>query len=206
MRASLDHPNAYMLRSACRLLFLALALPCLAQPVKVGNAAFEPSFYLVGHKVKLNGVGTGKIEQGNDFAAGLYLVKTARSLPEAVASPGPKRFQLQMLREVDSQALGKLLSNTLNTNVPRTELYGCLPGLAQIGEAFGAKKKLAVGDQFSLDSVMGQGTHVLINGERVGVIKGPEFFGCILKAYLGDQPADAALKKGLLTPPPAGKS
>ena len=191
-----------MLRTACRLLPLLLVLPCAAKPLQVEGASFEPSFYLVGHKVKLNGVGTGQIEQAKSYAAGLYLVKTARNLPEAIASPGPKRLEMRMLREIDSQELGKQLSNTLNSNVPRSELYACLPGLAQIGEAFGAKKRMAAGDQFSLDSVMSQGTYIMINGERVGQIKGPEFFGCVLKAYLGDQPGDAALKKALLTPPP----
>ena len=192
-----------MIRLACRLLPLLLVLPCAAKPLQVEGASFEPSFYLVGHKVKLNGLGTGQIEQqAKSYAAGLYLVKTARNLPEAIASPGPKRLELRMLREIDSQQLGRQLSNTLNSNVPRAELYGCLPGLAQIGEAFGAKKRLAVGDQFSLDSVMSQGTYIMINGERVGQIKGPEFFGCVLKAYLGEPSSDAALKKALLTPPP----
>lgn len=204
MRALLAHLFAPMLRTVCRLLPLLpllLALPCSAAPLELEGASFEPTFYLVGHKVKLNGVGSGEIDQTKSFAAGLYLVKPARSLSEAMASPGPKRLELRMLREINSQQLGKLLSNTLSSNVPRAELSACLSGLAQIGEAFGAKKRLASGDQFSLDSVMGQGTHIVINGERVGQIKGPEFFGCILKAYLGDQPVDTALRKALLTPP-----
>ncbi len=195
-----------MLRTACRLLPLLIALPALAQPVKVEGASFESSFYLVGHKVKLNGVGTGQIDQqAKSYAAGLYLVKTARNLPEAIASPGPKRLELRMLREIESQSLGRQLSTTLSQHVPRAELSACLSGLAQIGEAFGAKKRLAAGDQFSLDAVMGQGTHVLINGERVATIKGTEFFGCVLRAYLGEPPGDAALRRGLLTPPPPAK-
>lgn len=192
-----------MLRFACRLLPLLIALPCAAQSVQIEGAGFVPDFYLVGHKVKLNGVGTGQIDQTKSFAAGLYLSRTARNLGEAVAAPGPKRLELRMLREVESQTLGRQLSSTLNSNVPRGELSACLSGLAQIGEAFGAKKRLAVGDQFSLDSVMSQGTYIMINGERVGQIKGPEFFGCVLKAYLGDGPSDPALRKALLTPPPA---
>ncbi|MFN4115363.1 MAG: chalcone isomerase family protein [Inhella sp.] len=190
-----------MRRFLALLLPLFLALPCAAQTVKFEGSSFETSFYLVGHKVKLNGLGVGQLDNSKGYVAALYLVKTSRSLPEAIASPGPKRLELRMLREVESQELGRQLSITLSSNVPRSELSGCLPGLAQIGEAFGAKKRLAAGDQFSMDSVMGQGTHILINGERVALVKGPEFFGCLLKAYLGDQPSNAALKRGLLSPP-----
>jgi len=189
---------------SCRLLLLALLLPTVLHAQSPADG-FEPSFYLVGHKVKLNGTGTGKVGADKSFTAGLYLVKPARTLQEAQDSPGPKSLRLQMQQDIDSQQLGTLLSQVLNSNVPRTELYDCLPGLAQIGEAFGAKKRLAAGDRFSLDSVMHQGTQINVNGQQLGMIKGPAFFNCILKGYLGDKPSDAALKKALLNPPPPGK-
>lgn len=179
-------------------------LPLLALPGSLWaqNTPFESSFYLVGHKVKLNGSGNGKVEQSDGYKAGLYLVKPARNMGEALQSPGPKRLQIQLLRDMPSNQLGLLMSQTLNANLSSSEIGGCLPGLGAIGEAFGAKKKLAAGDLINLDGVMGQGTHIFINGEKVGSTQGPAFFECLLRGYLGNKPLDPDLKKALLTPQP----
>ena len=186
------------LRSLALLPLLALPLAGMAQ-----NGPFEPSFYLFGHKVKLNGAGNGKVDQNENYKAGLYLSKPARSLFEALQAPGPKRLQIQILRDMPSNQLGLLLSQTLNANLTGSEIGACMPGLGAIGEAFGAKKKLAAGDLISLDGVMTQGTQIFINGEKFGSTQGPAFFECLLRGYLGDKPLDPALKKALLTPPPA---
>ncbi len=176
------------------------ALPLLAQVAK--PAAFEPSFYLVGHKVKLNGTGVAQVDQAEGYKAGLYLVKPARSLDEALASPGPKRLQLQILKDMPANQLGLLLSQAMSANVGGAELSACMPGLATIGEAFGARKKLVAGDLISLDGVMGQGAHIFVNGEKLGTVPGPAFFECLLKGYLGPKPKDVDLKKSLLNPQP----
>lgn len=189
------------MRLTARLLLLPLlVLPGLLSAQTAKPAAFEESFYLVGHKVRLNGTGVGQVDQAEGYKAGLYLVKPARSLFEALASPGPKRLQLQMLKDMPSNQLGMLLSQTMSNSLTGAELSGCLPGLATIGEAFGARKKLVAGDLLSLDGVMSQGTHIHINGEKVGTVPGPAFFECLLKGYLADKPKDAGLKKALLNP------
>lgn len=187
--------------SLCLLLSLSLvSLPVLssAQPMQIEGAAFEKSFYLVGHKVWLNGAGSGSLGEAKPFVAGLYLVKPARELSEAQASPGPKRLHITLRQDLDSKQLGNLLSQTLRANMAATELAGCLPGLARLGEMLGGRKKLLAGDQLSLDGIMAQGTHVSINGQRQIVIEGPVFFECVLKGFLGPQPADAALRTALL--------
>lgn len=197
-------PLPMRLNLSAALLLGALALPGLGQSAFA--AGFEPSFYLVGHKVQLNGKGTAGVQQQpGSYEAGLYLVKPSRSLNEALASPGPKRLQLQVLRELESEQLGRVISQAISANLPQGELGACLAGIARIGEAFGAKKRLKPGDQISLDGVQTQGTHISINGERVGTVEGPAFFSCVLKGYLGEQPKDPALKKALLSPVPPAK-
>ncbi len=195
------------------LLLLALGLPLSlhAQPTATATASetapvavnFVPSFFLVGHKVKLNGLPAAGSDQSQTYAAGLYVVKASRNLAEAVASPGPKRLQMQMLREAESQLLGKLISQAFTAGVPRNEIAPCFAGLAKLGQAFSTKRKLAAGDQVSLDWVQTQGTHILINNERVGLIEGPAFFNCVLSAYVGPQSPDAKLRAALLNPQPS---
>lgn len=186
------------LRSLLALLMAALPALASTQPTEIEGATFDKSFYLVGHKVWLNGAGSGSLGDAKPFVAGLYLVKPARELGEAQASPGPKRLQLTLRQDLDSKQLGNLFSQTLRANMPATELAACLPGLAKLGEMLGGRKKLAAGDQLSLDGVMAMGTHVSINGQRVLQIDGPVFFDCVLKGFLGPQPADAPLRTALL--------
>lgn len=179
--------------------WFGLSASAQAPQLQVEGAAFDRSFYLVGHKVWLNGAGPGSLGSDKPFVAGLYLTKPARQLGDAQGAPGPKRLQLTLKQEMDSRALGNLLSQTFRSNLQATEMAACLPGLAKLGEMLGAKKKLSVGDRLSLDGVMGQGTHVAVNGERQLLIEGPVFFDCVLKGFLGPQPADAALRTALLS-------
>jgi hypothetical protein len=73
-----------------------------------------------------------------------------------------------------------------------------------MSDLFSAKKKLATGENFSVDWVPGQGTTVLINGKAQGEpIKEPEFFSALVKIWLGHSPADAQLKEALLGKSPA---
>ena len=181
---------------------LPLAQAAAQQAVTVEGANFERAFYLAGHKVFLNGAGLGSQGDAKPYAAGLYLSRPARQLGEAQAAPGPKRLQIVLKQEMDSKQLGNLLSQALRSNLTGAELAGCLTGLAQLGQMLGAKKKLAAGDQLSLDSVMGQGTHVSVNGQRQILIEGPLFFDCVLKGYLGAQPSDTALRQSLLAAMP----
>jgi hypothetical protein len=50
-----------------------------------------------------------------------------------------------------------------------------------------------------LDFVPGTGTRVIVNGQpRGSVIPGDDFFTSVLRIWIGDKPADADLKKGLI--------
>jgi hypothetical protein len=109
-----------------------------------------------------------------------------------------------MLRDIDANELGKLFTRGMQDNSPRDEFSKSIPGTIRMGEIFSAKKKLSNGESFSVEYVPNAGTSVLVNGKVMGEpIKEPEFFTGLLRIWLGQKPADAALRDALLGQKPA---
>ena len=195
-----------VLRPLLALAALAVSgtLPAAVQAqeaVRIESVTFEPHVLMVGHKLRLNGAGLNGANKGN--AAGLYLVKWARNTAEALDAPGPRRLQIRFIEPQEGKAFGAALSGALRANVPGQELPDCLPGLLRLGELLATRKTLAAGDELNLDFIPGQGTFVDVKGHRIGQIDSKPFYGCLLRAYLGDKPMDGSLKAALLA---AGKT
>ena len=195
-----------------RRLLLALATTCAvttAPPVRaqaavdVAGVRFPPTAPVGGATLLLNGAGLRTRVVVKVYAAGLYLAAKA-STPEAVlAAPGPKRMHVAMLRDIDGNDLGKLFTRGMQDNSSREDFGKSIPGTLRMAELFSAKKRLAQGENFSVEWLPGQGTQILINGKPQGEpIKEPEFFNALLRIWLGPNPADAALKDALLGLPP----
>jgi hypothetical protein len=68
-----------------------------------------------------------------------------------------------------------------------------------MADIFSAKKRLAAGENFSVDFVPGVGTSVLVNGKPQGEpVREVEFFNALMSIWLGPKPADDGLKAALL--------
>lgn len=159
---------------------------------------FERDITLVGTPLKLNGAGIRSKFFVKVYAAGLYLQTPVATSTDIYATNGPKRMKVSFLRETDASSLGKTMSQVMSDNLPREQFGKCIPGLVKIGEVFADKKKMAVGEGFTLDELPGKGTIVSINGKVAAEIAEPEFFTCLMYNYFGDRPADPKLKTALL--------
>lgn len=171
-----------------------------AQAVEVANVKYEPSADLAGQKLVLNGAGIRYKFVVKVYTAGLYLTHKANTTQEVLATPGPKRIHIQMLRDIDGNELGKLFTKGMEANAPREEFVKCINGVLKLSEVFASRKQLNTGDSFSVDYVPGVGSVLLLNGKSVMTdpIKEPEFFSALLRIWLGDKPADDGLKDALL--------
>ena len=189
----------------------AIAACCLlagpsaqAQVTDVSGVKYEPSLQLAGSKLQLNGAGVRYKVVFKVYAAGLYLATKAATPEEVLAAPGPKRLHIVMLREIDANELGKLFTRGMQDNAPREEFSKSIAGTLRMSDIFSSRKRLAVGENFSVDWVPGVGTSILVNGKAQGEpIKEPEFFSALMKIWLGKSPADALLKEALLGKVPA---
>lgn len=195
-----DKTERDMSRQILAALLLAVALPTQAQPIEVAGVKYEPAAEVAGQKLQLNGAGIRYKAVFKVYTAGLYLGAKAGTPEAALAAPGPKRLHIQMLREIDGNELGKLFTKGMEQNASRDEFAKAINGVLRIADIFATKKKLTTGENFSVEWIPGTGTVVYVNGAKVAgePIKEPEFFGVLLKIWLGKSPADDQLKDALL--------
>jgi len=187
---------------------LGWGLPgAFAQPagtaVDLAGVRFEPQIQLGGQTLVLNGAGIRYKAVFKVYAAGLYLAAKAGT-PEAVlAAPGAKRIQVVLLRSIDANEFGKILSSGIQNNASRDEFLAALPGISRMGEAASQYKQLVAGDTMTVEWVPGVGTTLFVKGKpEVGPYKEPAFFNAMAKIWLGKSPADHLLKDALLGIPP----
>jgi hypothetical protein len=167
--------------------------------VKVEGQSFDALAQVAGVELRLNGAGLRAVAWFKAFAAGLYLVRPARSTQEATAQDGPKRLQLRMLRELPAAEFNKAVRKGVARNVSAAQLQALQLRLDQFGGQVDAMDKLKAGDVVDLDLEPGRGTAMRLNGTlRGGLIAGDDFYVALLLSFLGDQPYDKKLKAGLL--------
>ena len=170
-----------------------------AQAVDVAGVRFEPSVQVGGTQLQLNGAGVRYKAIFKVYAAGLYLSGKATTPEAALAAPGPKLLQIVMLRDIDGNELGKLFTKGMEQNVAREEFSKSISGIMRMSDVFSTRKKLAAGESFAVEWVPGSGTVILVNGKPASEpIREPEFYSSLMKIWLGNSPADAALKDALL--------
>jgi len=193
----------YLVLAAASALF-ALSQHCSAQGIEVAGVKFADSLQVGDSKLRLNGAGIRYKLMFKVYAAALYLSERAAT-PEAVLkAAGPRHLQIVMLREIDANELGKLFTRGMEQNAPREEFSKSINGILRMSEIFSSRKKLQVGESFSVEWRPGTGTLISINGKPAGdPIPEPEFYSALMKIWLGNSPADPQLKDALLGKAPA---
>lgn len=186
-------------------LWAAMAAPlALAQSgAEHAGVRYPASVTVANQNLVLNGAGIRYRFVVKVYTAGLYLTAKAATTEAALATPGPKRLHVVMLRDIDGNDLGRLFTRGMQDNSSREDFGKSIPGTLRMADLFATKKRLAQGESFGVDWVPGQGTQIMLNGKPHGEpIKEPEFFQALLRIWLGQNPADAALKDALLGQPP----
>jgi hypothetical protein len=154
---------------------------------------------LAGAKLQLNGAGIRYKAIFKVNVAALYLGKKATTPEEIYAMPGPKRMSLTLLREVDSNEIGKSFTTAFTENNPKGEMSKLIPGLIKMGQIFADQKRLLAGESVTIDWIPGTGTIITIKGKVQGEpFKEVEFFNALMHIWLGPHPADFKLKDALL--------
>ncbi|MET0679772.1 MAG: chalcone isomerase family protein [Burkholderiales bacterium] len=188
-----------MKKLAAALIGLAVASVALAAEVagmklddKVRIAPNTP-------ELVLNGAGIRTRFFVKVYVGGLYLPEKKTSAPDVLALGGAKRIQLAMLRDLTAQQLADALNEGFAANNPPADQERYKGQLAELLAVMNALGQAKQGEVIALDFVPDSGTRVLVNGVAKGKpIPDEGFYRAILKVWLGDKPADADLKRGLL--------
>ncbi len=184
-----------LLLSLCSSLLLAQsALALDVAGVKIDEAAKVANVDL-----RLNGAGVRHKAFFKVYVAALYLPEKKDNVNEILSMNGPRRLTLSMLREVSSEAFGQSFMEGLNKNSSKTEKSKIILQMLRFGEMFAAIPELKKGDVVAVEWVPNVGSICTLNGKRVAEpFPDIAFFNALLKIWLGDNPADANLKRALL--------
>ena len=186
-------------KCAVALAGVMLSLGALAAQVDVAGVKLEDTAEVAGSKLQLNGAGVRYKAIFKVYVGALYVGKKIATPEEFYAATGPKRMSITMLRDIDSNELGKAFTKGFEENTPKNEMSKLIPGLIRMGQVFGDQKKLAAGDTFTNDWIPGVGMVMTIKGKVQGEpFKEPEFFNALMRIWLGPNPADWKLKDAML--------
>lgn len=178
---------------------LILSVGVFAAPVDVAGIKVEDTIDLQGTKLQLNGAGVRYKAVFKVYVAALYVGKKVATPEEFYAATGPKRMSITMLREIESNELGKAFTKGFEENAPKGEMAKLIPGLIRMGQVFADQKKLVAGDTFTNDWIPGTGLVITIKGKTQGEpFKEQEFFNALMRIWLGPNPADWKLKDALM--------
>ena len=178
---------------------LCVTLGASAQPVEREGVKFEPTAQVGGAALQLNGAGVRTRAIFKVYAAGLYVPAKSNSAAELLAQKGPRRLSLTMLRSVDADSFAGPLNDGLRNNHTEAQVAAFKPQIDALNAAMKAVEEAKKGDVIHFEYLPDSGTRITVNGQPKGSsIPGEEFFTAMLRIWLGDKPADADLKKGLL--------
>lgn len=181
---------------------LILSVGALAAQIDVAGIKLEDTVDINGSKLQLNGAGVRYKTVLKVYVAALYLGKKVATPEEFFAATGPKRISITMLRDIDSNELGKAFTRGFEENAPRGEMTKLIPGLVRMGQVFADQKKLLAGETFTNDWIPGVGTVITVKGKVQGEpFKEAEFYHAMMQIWLGSTPADWKLKDALLGKP-----
>lgn len=172
-----------------------------ALAAEVAGIKFAETQKVGGKDVQLNGLGIRNKFIVKVYATALYLQEKKSTVEEVFAAEGPRRLQLIMMRDISSEDFGNAFMSGINNNLDNKDKTKIVAQISKFGEMFAQIEGLKKGDVLNLDWVPGTGTLCFLNGKQISEAS-PDivFYNAILKIWLGNKPADAALKPKLLAP------
>ena len=176
----------------------SLLLCCLARAAEVEGVNLADKVQVSGTELTLNGAGVRTRVFFKVYVGALYLQKKAGSTDAVLGDAGAKRIAMHMLRDLEAEQLFSALNEGLKKNHAPDQLARLEPQVKQLEGIFNAVKAAKKGDVILLDYLPGAGTRVTVRGDDKGTSTGEDFNRALLRIWLGEQPADASLKKAML--------
>ena len=162
----------------------------------IGGVKLADKTSVGGQELVLNGGAVRTKAIFKVYVGSLYLPAKATDLA-AVLAKGPRRIQMNLLRDLSADQLLEALNDGLKDNNSAAELAAVKAQADQLGSIMKSFGEVKEGNVVTLDFVDGA-TVVTLNGAAKGTIPGEPFNRALTKIWLGDKPAQADLKKAML--------
>lgn len=179
-------------------LWAAAALP-QANAASLEGLRFEDAVKVANRELQLNGLGVRAVFVFKAYVAGLYLGNKTSVSQEVLHQPGPKRIQMRMLMEIGAPDIKKALVDGMQKNVSEAQWAAMQDRVAQFTRTIESIGVAKPGDTINLDYVPERGLMLAVNDvTKGGAISGSDFYNALLEIFVGDNPVDTRLKKGML--------
>jgi hypothetical protein len=182
-----------------RLLSVVLTLVAASvAAMELAGVTMPDTVTVNGSTLKLNGMGVRKKLFIKVYVGGLYLATPSHDAAAIIAADEAKRVVMHFLySKVSKEKLTEAWREGFTNNSAAK-----LPALqARLDQFCALWPDMTKGERAVMTYVPGTGTTLEINGKEVGVIPGEDFASALFAVWLGDKPADAGLKLGILGRP-----
>lgn len=179
-------------------LVIGLLLGWNASALEIEGIRLDDKAQLGEARLQLNGAGLRTRLFLNIYVGALYLPQKQTSADAIIADEHERRVALHMLRGLSSKKLFSAFDEAIKKNHTPAELGALDPQLKQMEQIFAAIADVKQGDVILLDYLPGSGTRITVNGTARGTIMGAAFFRALLRIWLGSEPVQEDIKKGML--------
>lgn len=171
----------------------SISLPVLARECEGVNMPDQVS--VDGTKLLLNGMGVREatIFNVNVYVAGLYLQKRSNDGAKIAAAEEPKQMLLVFVRDVSKSDMAEAIQKGFTRAAG--DGYGKLK--LRVERLMAALPEFKKGDRFTLTYRPGKGVELKSSHASV-TIEGADFAQSLFSIWLGKNPPNAGLKRGLL--------
>lgn len=177
-------------------------MPASGHAVEVEGVHFDDTVALGGATLSVNGTGLREVYIVKTWVAALYTPGPVRSAQALIADPGPRRLAISLLADVSIDRIARGILDAIRRNhdpLLLASIDAQIKAFVATLRAIGPTQK---GDRLTLDLAEGS-TRVSFNDMMVGEpIAGLLFRDALLRAFVGAQPIDVDLQRGLLGLPP----
>jgi hypothetical protein len=191
--------NGVVVRLLAAVTLAFASIGASAQVIEVEGVKLDANAQVGGAALQLNGAGVRTRLFFKVYVAGLYVPQKASNAAALLAQKGPRRVAITMLRNVDADTFSGALVDGLKANLSDAQFAGFRTQIDTLIANFKAAGEAKKGDLIHLEFAPEAGTRVVVNGKPQGsAIAGEDFFTALLRIWIGDKPADADLKKGMV--------
>jgi long-chain acyl-CoA synthetase len=184
------------MRKAWMVAAFGMVVAAGAQAAEVGGVKLDDRANVGGQELVPNGAGVRSRVFVKIYVGSLYVPAKATTLA-AVVEKGPRRIQMNLLRDLSPDQLVGALSDGIKDNTSAAEqaaIKAQMDQMIAVMKGFGEVKEK---DVVTLDFVDGA-TRIGLNGAVKGTVPGDAFNRALTRIWLGDNPAQADLKKAML--------
>ena len=174
----------------------ALVAASAALAIEVAGVKVDDKASVGGQELVLNGAGVRTRAVFKVYVGSLYVPAKAADL-SAVLAKGPRRIQMNILRNLTPDQLVDALVDGLKENNSADELNAVKAQQAELVTIMKSFNEVKEKDVVTLDFVDGA-TKIALNGTAKGSIAGEAFNRALTKVWLGDHPVQPDLKKAML--------